>query len=114
MTVDFDMSEVNKLAADLTRSAPAAERASSVALSVVAGKFASGARSTVAVRSGETQASIRVESDGEDAVVIADSDAAFHLEFGTSDTAPQPFMGPQIPTAARALAEALGAVNPLD
>ncbi len=108
------MSEVNKLAADLAGSAAAAERASSVALTVVAAKFASAARAAAPIDTGALRSSIVVSGDGDERIIAATDEAASFVEFGTSDTAPQPFMWPQVPAATRALAKALGAIDPLD
>lgn len=112
MSVKFDMSEVRDLSRTLDRAGIPAEAASHLHVKTTAARLAADARGSVAVRSGDTYRSIRVEDEGDDATVIADSDAAFYLEFGTSDTAPQPFMWPHAPAAARRLAEAMENIDP--
>ena len=114
MSVDFDMSQVSALAAELANAAPKAAVVSSVLMTRIAAEMANDARAAVAVDTGETRASIRVESSEDSRVVIADSRAAFFLEFGTSDTAPQPFMWSQAPKASERLAQALEGINPFD
>ena len=114
MTVHFDLSEVKALAASLDHAGPKATSSANVHVKAAASRLAADARSDVAVRSGATRASIRVEDGDESSVVIADSDAAFYLEFGTSDTAPQPFLWPHAPAAAARLAKAMEDITPFN
>jgi HK97 gp10 family phage protein len=64
------------------------------------------AQSRVAVDTGATRDSIG--PDGEDGYG-AGTDYAGHLEFGTSDTAPQPFIGPSADKAEEVLVVGLAA-----
>lgn len=112
MTVHFDMSEVKKLAADLDRAGPTAERVSSVAMTAIAAEFAVGARADAAVDTGELRNSIVVRGGKDYRVIVATAPHASMVEYGTSDTAPQPYMWPQVSGATRALEKALGAIDP--
>lgn len=106
MNVDFDTSELGSLAAELGAAGPKTRRVSSEQMTKVAAQFRDDARADVAVDTGKTRDSIRVQGGKDYRTIIADSEAAFWLEFGTSDTAPQPFMWPQVPTAAQRMVEA--------
>lgn len=112
MSVEFDMSEVKALSTALDLAGTKAEPAARIHTKAAAVMLGNAARSDVAVRSGETRDSIRVEDGGNETTVVADSDAAFFLEFGTSDTAPQSFLWSNAPAAAAYLAEALEDVTP--
>lgn len=112
MTVDFDMSEVSSLAEQLAKAGPKAMVASSAHMTRIAAQLAADARSDVAVDSGDTERSIRVKGTKNSRIVVADSRAAFFLEFGTSDTAPQPFIWPQVPKAAERLTQAMQGIDP--
>ena len=112
MTVTADMSEISNLADDLGRAAVKAKVASSAHMTAIAARLAADARRDVAVDTGETKDSISVRGSKNSRIVSATSRAAFFLEFGTSDTAPQPFMWSNAPAAAERLANALEGIDP--
>lgn len=114
MTVEFDASQLDDLANDLAAAAPKAVALSSATLTTISAKLRDDAKADVAVLTGDTKASIHVQGGQGWRIVVADDPAAFHLEFGTSDTAPQPFMWPQVPAAGAAMTAAFEALNPLD
>ena len=57
-------------------------------------RTANDAKATVAKLTGATAASISVREYEKSVAVIAADEASPYLEYGTSDTAPQPFMRP--------------------
>lgn len=66
----------------------------------VAERIAEHARATVAVRTGQTRDSIRVEESDGLATVVAEG-ASLFLEFGTATMAAEPFLQPAADAAAR-------------
>jgi|GEM_PF-3031623 len=114
MTVVADMSQVSGLADDLGRAAVKAKVASSAHMTAISAMLAADARRDVKVNTGETKDSIRVKGGANYRTVIADSRASFFLEFGTSDTAPQPFMWSNAPAASERLAKAFEGIDPFD
>jgi len=114
VTADFDLSELSDLTSDLIKAAPKAAAVSSLSLTKIAAEMKAGAVADVAVKSGETRDSIRIEGGKDFRRLIADSRAAFFLEFGTSNTAPQPFIWPQAPLGHRRLTMALQGIDPFD
>jgi len=113
MSVDFDTSELAGLAADLAAAGPAAERLSSAKMTEVARQLRDDAKRDVAVLEGNVRDSIHVQGGQDYRKVIADDEAAFPLEFGTSDTAPQPYMWPNARVADQRLTEAIAEIDPL-
>jgi len=113
MSVEFDMSEVTALAADLAAAPVKAGRVATSSVAKVAAQLRSDVAGAAPVLTGETRASVSMSVDGDSATVTAGG-AAFWLEFGTSDTRPQPFVWPQVPAADKRLAEALGDISPFD
>ena len=57
-------------------------------------RTANDAKATVAKLTGATAAGINVHEYAASVAVVASDEASFYLEYGTSDTAPQPFMRP--------------------
>ena len=112
MSVDFDMSQVSALADELAKAGPKAMVASAVHMTRIAAELRDDARNAVAVDTGATRDSIRVKGTKNSRIVLADSRAAFFLEFGTSDTAPQPFLWPHVPKAAERLQQAMQGIDP--
>lgn len=76
------------------KAAALGEVAANAARDALGEEVATGARREVAVDTGETRDSISY-ADGS---VTATSEAAFYLEYGTSDTDAQPFMRPAADT----------------
>lgn len=111
MSVDFDMSELSRLADDLGKVAPRVKRASSAEMTRIAAQLRDDAQAAAPVDTEALRDSIKVRGGADYRIVLADVRHAFFVEFGTSDTAPQPFLWPQAPKAARALEEALGDVG---
>lgn len=114
MSVDFDTSELDGLATDLAAAGPKATIVSSAAMSAIAAQMRDDARSAAPVNTGELRDSIRVRGGADYRIVEATARHAFFVEFGTSDTSPQPYLWPQAGRASERMAEALSAINPLD
>jgi HK97 gp10 family phage protein len=114
VNVSVDMSEVDSLVGELGKAAVKAKIASSAHMTAIAAVLAADARNDVAVDTGGTKASIRVQGGAGYRTVVADSRAAFFLEFGTSNTAPQSFMWSNAPKASERLAKALEGIDPFD
>lgn len=114
MSVEFDTSELDDLMAQFKASDRKAKLASSAAMTKIAADLADDARGSVPVDTGELKSSIRVQGGKDYRIVLADARHAMFVEFGTSDTAPQPYMWPHVPKASKALAEALEDIGPFD
>lgn len=112
VSVDVDLSEVAELATELGEAGAKATGASSADMTKIAAQLRDDASAAVAVLTGATKGSIRVQDGDGYRIVKADDEAAFPLEFGTSDTAPQPFMWPQAPAAAERLQKAMEGIDP--
>jgi HK97 gp10 family phage protein len=90
----FDASEVMHLAADLA-AAPAKVGAKSVhAVETSAQQTQRNAQRFAPVLTGRLREGIRVEASGLSAEVVSTVRYADYVEYGTSDTAPQPYMRP--------------------
>lgn len=115
MTVSFDTSELDGLASDLAAAGPKVRAASSSEMTAAAAQLRDDARNAAPVDTGELKSSIHVRGGKGYRDIIADARHAFFVEFGTSDTPPQPYMWPQVPAAEKRLADALEAVaDPFD
>ena len=101
-----DVSGLRKLAADLRRADYRGELGGVVRK--VADNMAASARRRAPIETGSLRASIRAEHPGDlTSTVIADDEASFYVEFGTSRKGPRPFMTPSGNEAGRALDRAL-------
>src|SRR4051812_6785687 len=94
MTVTFDTSELLHLVGTLDAAAVAATPMAAEVVGVSAEELLHTAEQLAPVLTGELRASGRVEKSGLTATVIFDSDHAGYVEYGTSDTAPQPYLNP--------------------
>ena len=112
MSIEFDMSEVNALAAEFAAAPVKATMVSSASMTTIAAKLRDDARAAAPVATGALRNSIVVRSGRDHRTVSATAPYSSFVEFGTSDTAPQPFMWPQVPAASRALEEALLKIDP--
>lgn len=112
--VEFDMSEVTALADELAKAAPAAHVISSAQLTKIAAQLKADAQAAAPVDTGELKASIKSQGGKDYRIVKATADHSFFVEFGTSDTPPQPFLWPQAPRASQRLAQALGSIDPFN
>lgn len=92
----IDVSEMVALAGDLDRAAVTAEVKTRAAVRSSTGTAERVAKTLVPVLTGELHDSIEASADGLDGTVTAGTDHAEYVEDGTSDTAPQPFMGPAL------------------
>lgn len=90
----FDVSEVDHLAADLGKAPAIVTAGSAVVVGRTVGQMTRDAQSFAPVLSGELRASIEGEFHGLSGTVTAAARYAAYVEYGTSDTAPQPFMRP--------------------
>lgn len=108
MGVHFDTSEVDRLASDLA-AAPAKVTADcAVAVSRSAEELQQDARRFAPVLTGALREGIRVEKAGLSASVVSTVRYADYVEYGTSDTAPQPYMRPAADLAGPRLEDAVG------
>lgn len=108
MNVQIDMSELDALASTLAEVAPKVRRVSSEEMTRAAAQLRDDAKADAPVDAGELRDSIHVRGGDGYRDVIADAEHAWFVEFGTSDTPPQPYLWPQVPAAAERLADALG------
>jgi len=107
-SVTFDASEVHRLAADL---ALAPVHVSAESVEVVAKVARQTQRNAVRFAphlTGLLESSIEVRTHGLSAEVYTDLRYAGYVEYGTSDTCPQPYMRPAADLAADPLADGLG------
>ena len=90
------MSDLDQLAADLAQAAVTVEREAPVVVGFAAGKVEQSARNRAPVRTAKLRGSIHTVRSlaGLSAEVVADSDHAVFVEYGTSRMAPEPFMAP--------------------
>ena len=115
MTVNADMSEVSELVDDLGQAAVKAKVASSAHMTAIAARLATDARRDAPQGpTGDLKASIKIQGGDGFRIVKSEIRYAFFVEFGTSDTAPQPFLWSNAPAAAERLAKALEGMDPFD
>lgn len=107
MSAEFDVSELDDLVADLAAAPKKAERVSSKRMTEIARQFRDDAQAAAPVDTGELRDSFEIQGGKDYRIVKATARHAFFVEFGTSDTPPQPFMWPQVPRAAEAMQDAL-------
>jgi HK97 gp10 family phage protein len=103
----FNVSQVEHLAADLAKAPAAMAAGAAVAVTTTAQQIARDAQSMAPVLSGALRASITAKSHGLEGTVSATERYAAYVEYGTSDTAPQPFMRPAADRNEPMLAKAL-------
>ena len=103
--VIIDASEVTALAGVLTGAAISIEAESAMSVGQAAEATEMRAKSMAPVRTGRLRESIHIEGSGNEREVVADSDYALYVEFGTSSQAPQPFMFPAGDLGERVLEE---------
>jgi HK97 gp10 family phage protein len=115
MSAEFDLSDVTKLVADLAAAPARVERVSSAKMTEIASRLRDDARANAPVDTGELRDSIEIHGGKGYRIVRATAPHSFFVEFGTSDTAPQPFMWPAAARAAVAMHEAFAEfVDPLN
>jgi HK97 gp10 family phage protein len=107
MSVDFDISQLTKLADDLGAAGSRVKVEADKELAATAIATRNAAQAAAPMLTGELRASIHVEVDGDQHRVVADAEHAAYVEFGTSDTAPQPYMWPAADRANERLSEAV-------
>jgi len=106
--VSVDSSEVYHLAADLA-AAPAKVEAKGVrAVAKSARELRRDAQRFAPVLTGALREGIEVQAHGLTASVVSTVRYADYVEYGTSDTAPQPYMRPAADLAGGPLADDLG------
>jgi len=103
-----DASEVFHLAADLAAAPAKVEGESVVAVERAAQETQRNARRFAPVLTGRLREGIVVEASGLTATVISTVRYADYVEYGTSDTRPQPYMRPAADLAPGPLADDLG------
>lgn len=115
MSVEFDLSEVTRLAADLAAAPAKVTRVSSQKMTEIAAELRDAARASAPVDTGELRASIQVQGGQDYRIVRATARHAFFVEFGTGDTAPQPFLWPHVGRTAEQMSEAFAELgDPFD
>lgn len=107
MSVDVDMSEVERLTVDFAQHADLIGKLSSEALSDIAAHLRDDARAAAPVESGALRDSIKLRGGSGYRVVYTALRYARFVEFGTSTMPPRPFLWPAASTAERALIDAL-------
>lgn len=107
MTVTFDTSELDDLADDLAKAGPEAEKATSAAMTMIAGKLRADASANAPIDSGALSASIRVQGGQGYRDVFSDLSYAGFQEYGTSSMPPQPYFEPAIRVAYGRLMKAI-------
>lgn len=112
MSIEFDFSEVDRLAGDIAEAGPKAEKVSSTQLSKVAKHTQSAAKSHAPVDTGTLRDSITIRGGKDYRIVGSELRYAGFVEFGTSDTAPQPYIWPAARVAETELFEALRDIEP--
>lgn len=110
--VEFDFSEVDALVDTFNAAPEKAKRASSADMTKIAGQLRDDAKAAAPRRTGELVNSISIQGGDGYRIVRATAGHAFYVEFGTSDTAPQPFLWPQAPVAAERLQKAMEGIDP--
>jgi len=90
----FDVSEVDHLAADFAAAPAVVAVGSAVVVGNSVQQIARDAQDLAPELTGDLRAKIRGESQGLSGSVVSESDHAAYVEYGTSDTAPQPHMRP--------------------
>lgn len=103
MDLSIDTDELRKLAGDLTASAAKTEAVSSAMMSKVAKDLHQDARSNTPVATGALRESIYLRGGKDYRTVGTDLRYAMFVEFGTSDTSPQPFIHPAARKAEQSL-----------
>jgi HK97 gp10 family phage protein len=106
--VSIDASEVYHLAADLAAAPAKVEGKSAKAVTSTAHSTQRDAQRFAPVLTGRLRESITVRASGLTAEVVADAPYAEYVEYGTSDTAPQPFMRPAADLSSDKLEDGLG------
>lgn len=107
MSANLDTSDLVALAGDLDQAGPQVRRASSRDLTTIAAQLRDDARAAAPVESGALRDSIKLRGGQDYRVVYTAIRYARFVEFGTSRTAPQPFLWPAAAAAEQALMEAL-------
>lgn len=103
-----DTSQLSALGAEITAAAAKVTPLAGVAVRESADEAFELSQSLVPVLTGELRASGHVEQTGPlSAEVVYDAEHAVYVEYGTSDTAPQPFIGPAADPAAETLVDGL-------
>lgn len=108
MPLLIDTSEVHALAGEMRAYCDIVPARAGLALSKVLHDMAGTAQGLVAVDTGLLKSTIRAEVSGLDGYVIADTEYADYVEDGTSEQAPQPYMGPAFDQHEPRLEDALG------
>lgn len=103
-----DASEVYHLAADLAAAPAKVEGKSVRAVDTAAHQTQRNAQRFAPVLTGALREGIVVEASGLSASVVSTIRYADYVEYGTSDTAPQPYMRPAADLAPGPLADDLG------
>lgn len=106
-----DASQVHHLAADLAAAPAKTEPGFIRSVSHAADRTQRNARRFAPVLTGALREGIVVEGHGLTASVVSTIRYADYVEYGTSDTAPQPYMRPAADLAAGPLADDLGDVG---
>lgn len=115
MSVSFDVSQVEALADDLGAAPVKVEKVSSAKMTEIAAQLRDDAKAAAPVDTGDLRDSIEVQGGRDYRIVRATARHAFFVEFGTSDTPPQPYLWPQVPRAAEAMTEAFAELgDPFD
>lgn len=94
MSIHADFSDLLPIAADFAAAAAGATPMAVAEVSKSAGDILSAAQGLAPVLTGELRDSGHVVNAGLTAEVVFDSGHAVYVEYGTNDTAPQPYLNP--------------------
>lgn len=107
MSIEVDVSELTDLARDLGAAGPKVKKASSASLTKIARQVRDDARAAAPVDTGALKDSIKILGGADWRIVRSDLRYSAFVEFGTSDTPPQPYLWPQARRAQESLTEAI-------
>lgn len=107
MNIEVDTAQLDRLVRDFDMAGPKVEKASSESLTRIARELRDDARASAPVRTGKLKSSIRVQGGKDWRLVKSDLRYSAFVEFGTSDTPPQPYLWPHARKAQQSLIEAM-------
>lgn len=107
--IEFDVSELNRVAVDLGRADAAVVRRVRAVLARSAADIEREAKAFAPVDTGALRNSIGVDLYGLDAVIGATANYGGYVEFGTSRMAPHAYMGPAFDRHVGAFIDAVAA-----
>lgn len=114
MSVSIDTADLKALAAELAANAVKVEAIAATNLSEIAQELQADAKSRAPVDTGALRDSIYIRGGKDFRTVGSDIRYARFVEYGTSDTSPQPFMNPAARKAEQSLLDEFRKLRPFD